>query len=277
MAEPTAEFDLDAVIEETLDLLTLRPSGEGRWVGDAPGWFGDVVFGGFVIAQAIAAATRDAPPGRRLNSLHAYFLRPVVASTPITYDVQDLRAGRKFTTRRLEASQAGKPTLEMTCSLTADTDDGYLYDLPLRYGVPRPEEVEEGSGPGPWVAAWVGPTPPAPDGTREATHRMWFRVPQRLPDDGRLHEALLGFATDWTGTGARPLHLEPDMRGIVSIDHAVWFHRVAAPTNGCSTRCPRWSTWGVAACSRGTMRDLDGRVVVSVAQELRLTRLENLA
>ena len=61
MAEPTAEFDLDAVIEETLDLLTLRPSGEGRWVGDAPGWFGDVVFGGFVIAQAMTPR-----PGTRL-------------------------------------------------------------------------------------------------------------------------------------------------------------------------------------------------------------------
>ena len=61
----------------------MRPGdGEGEWVGDAPDWFGDYLFGGFVIAQAIVAATRNAPEGRRLHSMHAYFLRPVQRAAP---------------------------------------------------------------------------------------------------------------------------------------------------------------------------------------------------
>src|SRR5262249_10596794 len=75
MVEPAVPTYLDAVIAETLEFLTVRPSGDGAWAGDAPDWFGDVLFGGFVIAQAIVAVTRNAPRGRRLNSLHAYFLR----------------------------------------------------------------------------------------------------------------------------------------------------------------------------------------------------------
>ena len=75
-----------------------------------------------------------------------------------------------------------KPALDMTCSFTADTD-GYVYDLPGRRDVPAPEELELEGGPGPWVAGWVGPTPAAADGTRESTHRMWFRIPHEVADD----------------------------------------------------------------------------------------------
>jgi acyl-CoA thioesterase II len=277
MVDPAVPIDLDAVIADTLEVLTVRPSGDGGWVGDAPDWFGEVLFGGFVIAQAIVAVTRDAPPGRRLNSLHAYFLRPVVAAQPISYRVHQLREGRTFTTRRLEAAQSGKATLDMTCSFAPDTDDGYLYDLPLRYDVPAPEACEEQGGPGPWVAGFVGATPPAPDGTREATHRMWFRVPAALPDDERLHEALLGFATDWTGTGGRPLHLDHDMRGMVSIDHAVWFHRPARADEWLFYEVSSLVNAGGRGLLRGTMRDRDLHVVISVAQEMRLTRLDGMS
>src|SRR5687767_15161743 len=68
-------------LTETIDLLTLSPEDDGEtWAGVPPAWFGEYVFGGVVVAQAIAAATRDAPAGRRLHSLHAYFLRPVLSS-----------------------------------------------------------------------------------------------------------------------------------------------------------------------------------------------------
>src|SRR4029079_54247 len=101
----------------------------GGFIGDAPEWFGDYLFGGFVIAQAIVAATRDAPEGRRLHSLHAYFLRPVVSVRRIAYTVRPSRDGRAFTSRHVDASQDGKGVLEMACSFTADTG-GYTYDLP---------------------------------------------------------------------------------------------------------------------------------------------------
>lgn len=272
MSERDTTFDIGPVLAETLEFLSVRPSGGGQdaWVGEAPEWFGDYLFGGFVIAQAIIAATRNAPEGRRLHSLHAYFLRPVAAAKAILYQVRSLREGRAFTTRHLDASQDGKPVLDMSCSFTSDTD-GYVYDLPGGRDIPSPAELAVEQGPGPWVAGDVGPTPPAEDGTRESTHRMWFRVPARLPDDEHLHTALLGFATDWTGIGGRPLRLEGDTTGMVSLDHAAWFHRPA--------RADAWLFYDVHSLVnaggrgllRGAIRDPEGRVVVSVAQEMRLT------
>lgn len=266
------EFDIADALAETLEFLTVRPQGDGgdEWVGEAPAWFGDYLFGGFVIAQAIIAATRNAPEDRRMHSLHAYFLRPVFATESIEYRVRPIREGRSFTSRHVEASQAGKPVLDLSCSFTADTD-GYVYDLPSARGVPAPDELVVEQGPGPWVAGFVGPTPPAEDGTRESTHRMWFRVPAQLPDDLHLHTALLGFATDWTGIGGRPLHLEGDTTGMVSLDHAAWFHRPVRADDWLFYDVQSLVNAGGRGLLRGAMRDVDGRVVISVAQEMRLT------
>ncbi len=270
--------DVGAALAETLEFLTVRPDGAQDeradvWVGDAPGWFGDYLFGGFVIAQAIIAATRRAPQGRRLHSLHAYFLRPVVAAKKITYHVRGLRDGRTFTTRRLDARQDGKPVLDMSYSFTEDTG-GYVYDLPARGDVPPPTELPFERGPGAWIAADVGPTPPAADGTRESTHRMWFRIPAELADDQHLHTALLGFATDWTGIGGRPRHLEGDTQGMVSLDHAAWFHRPARADDWLFYDVHSLVNAGGRGLLRGAMRDREGRIVVSAAQEMRLTPVD---
>src|ERR671924_681141 len=101
MSERDTAFDVGPMLAETLAVLSVRPAAEGDdvLVAEAPQWFGDYVFGGFVIAQAIVAATRNAPEGRRLHSLHAYFLRPVLSTKAISYRVRSLREGRAFTTR----------------------------------------------------------------------------------------------------------------------------------------------------------------------------------
>src|SRR5205807_1557326 len=145
---------------------------------------GDYLFGGFVIAQAIVAATRDAPEGRRLHSLHAYFLRPVLVAHEILYGVRPVREGRTFTTRRLEASQDGKAVLDMSCSFTADT------------------------------------------------------------------------------------------QGMVSLDHAAWFHRQARADSWLFYDVQSLVNAGGRGLLRGTMRDTEGRVTVSVAQEMRLTPVD---
>jgi acyl-CoA thioesterase-2 len=274
-ADATNDVDLDTALAQTLEFLTVRPNGEAGegWIGEPPEWPGDYVFGGFVIAQAIIAATRNAPAGRRLHSLHAYYLRPVFAAQPISYRVGEIREGRSFTSRHVDASQGGKSVLDLSCSFTAD-GAGYVYDLPSGRDIPPPAELELVRGPGPWVASFLGPTPAAPDGTRESTHRLWFRVPRDLPDDEHLHTALLGFATDWTGIGGRPLHLEGDTTGMVSLDHAAWFHRPA--------RADAWLFYDVHSLVnaggrgllRGVMRDTEGRVVISVVQEMRLTPID---
>jgi acyl-CoA thioesterase-2 len=273
MRRPEDAFDVSSVLAETLEFLTVRPGRDDTWIGEAPDWFGEYLFGGFVIAQAIVAATRNPPDGRRLHSLHAYFLRPVVSSYPISYDVQPIRDGRTFNTRRVKAAQNDKAVLDMSCSFTADSH-GYVYDLPARSAALPPDSVALEAGPGPWVAAYLGPTPPADDGTRESTHRMWFRVPAELPDDEHIHTALLGFATDWTGIGGLPLHLEGDTQGMVSLDHAAWFHRPARADDWLFYDVHSLVNAGGRGLLRGDIRDRDGRVVISVAQEMRLTPIE---
>ena len=270
-------LDIDAAVAEAIELLTLRPGPDATWVGDAPDWFGDVLFGGFVIAQAIMAATRAAPEGRRLHSLHAYFLRPVLAASPLTYAVRAIREGRSFTSRHVVVTQDGKPVLELSCSFTADTD-GYVYDLPARGDVPSPDDAalhsEGGPGPGSRRGSARRRPPPTARGSRRTASGSASRA--ELPDDVHLHTALLGFASDWTGVGGRPLHLDDDIQGMVSLDHAVWFHRPA--------RADEWLLYDVHSLVnaggrgllRGAMHDANGHVVVSVAQEMRLTPYELL-
>ena len=260
------DFDLAAVVDETLTYLDVRPDGD-TWVGDAPDWFGEVLFGGFVLGQATAAATRDRPPGRRLHSLHAYFLRPVGAGRPVTYRVTPVREGRSFVLRHLQASQDGAAVLTMHCSFGLD-GEGYEYELPIGPGVPEPETLEPEVGPGPWVKADVGPSTPGPDGSYASTSRAWFRFGATLPDDEALHAALIAFATDMTGTGGRPLHLEGGVEGMISLDHAAWFHR--------PLRADEWLYYDVHSLVnhagrgllRGTMHGPDRRLGASVAQEM---------
>src|SRR5206468_3413137 len=133
----------------------------------------DHVPGPRVPAQ-LGSLSRRAPPNRLTRAMTdapSEFDAGAALSEMLAF----LTVGRMFTTRHVAASQDGKPVLDLSCSFTADTD-GYVYDLPGGHDIPSPDEVELEQGPGPWVAGDVGPTPPRADGTRESTHRMWFRV-----------------------------------------------------------------------------------------------------
>lgn len=269
------EFDLASVVAETIEFVTVRSDDEG-WIGDTPDWFGEQLFGGFVVAQAVHAATRTAPEGRRIHSLHGYFLHPVIAGRPLSYRVVPLREGRTFALRALNAAQDGTPVFTMACSFAADTE-GYEYELPLGRDVRAPEELTTSIGPGPWAVAEIGPTPADRDGTRRSTRRAWFRFESGLPDDPHLHAALVAFVTDMTGTGGRPLHLEGDIRGMVSLDHAVWFHR--------PVRADEWLLYDVHSLVntagrgllRGTILTADRHIAVSVAQEMLLRPYEHVS
>lgn len=260
--------DTAALAAEMVEFLTVEPEGDG-WAGEMPTWFEGYVFGGFVVAQAVVAAARTVADERRMHSLHGYFLRPVAAGEPVSYRVDSVRDGRTLCSRHLVCSQRGKPAFTMLCSFAADTA-GYEYERRLPDDVPGAEALTPEAGPGPWIAAYLGPTEPRPDGTMASTHRAWIRVGSALPDDPHLHAALVAFATDWTGTGGRPLHLEGDIEGMISLDHAVWFHR--------PVRADQWMHFDVHSLVnaggrgllRGTLYGPDRRVVASTAQEMTL-------
>jgi acyl-CoA thioesterase-2 len=262
-----------AAVDDFLDLLRHERRGEA-WVGRAPDWFGPVVFGGIGLALTVRAACRNAPGSTRLQSLHAHFLRPVLGGQEVVFRSVAVKTGRTLSIHAVTASQDGKPAITATCSFTTDTE-GYVYDLSgIPDGVPMPEQLPEPDDPGhevgPWDTRWVGPTPPRPDGTREATHRHWFRLPRALDDDPHLHAALFGYATDWTGIGGRPLHLDGDTTGMISLDHAAWFHRPARADEWHLQEVQSLVNAGGRGTLRGVIRDTRGRIVASMAQEMLL-------
>ncbi len=265
-----------AAIDDLLALFRYARRGDA-WVGRTPDWYGPVVFGGIGLAMTISAACAEAPARTRLHSLHAHFLRPVLGGQEIVFRSTVVKPGRTFTLHHVAASQDGKDVVAMTCSFTTDTD-GYVYDLSgIPDGVPMPEELPEpeeaGDEVGAWDARWLGPSPIRPDGSREATHRHWFRLPRTLDDDPHLHTALLGYATDWTGIGGRPLHLHGDTTGMISLDHAAWFHRLARADEWLLQDVQSLVNAGGRGTLRGVIRDSGGRIVASMAQEMLLRPL----
>ena len=262
-----------AAIDDFLGVLQHERRGD-TWIGRTPDWYGPVVFGGVGLALTISAACGDAPVGSRLHSAHAHFLRPVQGGHEIVFHSDVVKAGRAFNLHNVTASQDGKPVITMTCSFTTDTD-GYVYDLSgIPDGVPLPEDLPEPDltpiEVGPWEERWLGPSAARADGTREATHRHWFRLPRRLGDDPHLHTALLGYATDWTGIGGRPLHLEGDITGMISLDHAAWFHRPARADEWLLQDVQSLVNAGGRGTMRGVIRDPQGLIVASMAQEMLL-------
>jgi acyl-CoA thioesterase II len=262
-----------AAIDDLLALLRHQRRGD-TWVGKTPDWYGPVVFGGIGLALTISAACADAPEGTRLHSLHAHFLRPVLGGQEIVFHNEVVKPGRSFNLHRVTASQGGKAVITASCSFTTDTD-GYVYDLSgIPDGVVGPDELPDAPPPDhgvdPWDVRWLGPSPVRPDSTREATHRHWFRLARDLGDDPHLHTALLGYATDWTGVGGRPLHLEGDVTGMISLDHAAWFHRPARADDWLLQDVQSLVNAGGRGTLRGVIRTADGVIVASMAQEMLL-------
>ncbi|MEY2425740.1 MAG: acyl-CoA thioesterase [Actinomycetota bacterium] len=256
---------------EILDFLNgLRPGEQSHtWIGDVPDW-GQQIFGGLVVGHAAMALTRDAPEGRRLHSMHAYYVRPTNGGAPITYEIEPIRDGQRFSTRRFSASQNGKVTFDGTCSYTTDTD-GYVYDQPHTSPLPPRDGTNSDWGPAAFEAVILGPTEPDANGIYESTERKWLRVPDDIGDDVHLHTALLGVASDWTGIGSRPRRLywnDGDEYGIASLDHSVWFHRPSDITQWHYSDMHTLVNYGGRSLIRMTIRNEAGDVVVSVGQEL---------
>lgn len=245
------------------------------------------VFGGQVLGQALIAAARTVE-GRVAHSLHAYFLRPGDMTVPIIYDVERIRDGNSFTTRRVVAIQRGTPIFTMGASFQVREEGVEHQDAPPP--VPAPESLETDHAarlraaarlPEPHRDFFVrerpfevrpvqavdflepGPQPPHRD--------FWMRATDPLPDDEVLHQALAAYLSDFNllGSALLPHGLTFWQKNLqtASLDHAMWFHR--------PVRVDQWLLYATespsAANSRGFTRgdlfDQSGRLVASVAQE----------
>jgi acyl-CoA thioesterase-2 len=276
-------------VDELLDLLDLEPLEVDLFRGRQPETSLQRVFGGQVAAQALRAACNTVDEPLRVHSLHSYFLRPGDPSVPIVYDIERIRDGRSFATRRAEARQHGKPIFYLTASFQVP-EEGFEHqdampDVPPPEACPtiadlfRTMVTEEDAQR--WEREWsaldvryAGDSRPGGalvDPAVPARARIWLKVSAPVPDDPVLHTCALTYASDLTllGVSLVPHGLLVTSPRILSasLDHSMWFHR--------PVRADEWmlydqhspSASGARGFSIGGVYALDGRLVASVAQE----------
>jgi acyl-CoA thioesterase-2 len=280
---------MSTALDALLALLDLERIEENIFRGPSQdlGW--GTVFGGQVLGQALAAAARTVPAERLAHSLHAYFLRPGDVGAPIVYDVDRIRDGSSFTTRRVVAIQAGRPIFNLSASFQV-TEPGYEHqdrmpDAPAPESLPPdheryaalaarlPEKVRERTGAErPFDMRTIDPQDPFAPARRAPSRKVWMRAAGALPDDPALHRCLLAYVSDFSfvSTALEPHGvnwLDPRKLQIASLDHVMWFHQ--------PLRCDEWllhvmdspAAHGARGLVRGQIFTRDGRLGASTAQE----------
>ncbi|MDR5866680.1 acyl-CoA thioesterase [Halomonas koreensis] len=262
---------MSAALNALVDLLALEPLEENLFRGRSQDLGLPQLFGGQVLGQALSAATHTVTAERRVHSLHGYFLRPGDATRPVVYQVDAVRDGRSFTTRRVTAIQKGRPIF--FCSASFHGDEPGPEHQPSMPEVVAPEDLDDAS------LAMRFPGHPIEfrhvhdqaEPGHPARKRLWFRLAGTLPDDAALHRYLLAYSSDFNllTTALVPHGIafgDPGLQ-IASLDHALWFHR--------DVRVNDWllydmdSPWagGGRAFTRGSIYDRQGRLVASSTQE----------
>jgi acyl-CoA thioesterase II len=230
------------------------------------------MFGGQLVAQALAAAIRTAPDGLAAHSLHGHFLHPGARDRPVRYAVERTRNGLSYATRRVVAEQGERVLFLLTASFQRP-ESGAEYQVDR---TPVALDIDA-LDPGRYANEYVDwRDVRRADDPEAAGHRRaaWFRVRGALPDDPAVHQVALAWASDNGPTrAARQPHAENpavERRTSVSLDHAVWFHRPARADRWLYSELRPVSTGGGRGLATGTIHDRDGRLVASVSQEVML-------
>lgn len=280
---------MPASLTEVIGLLDLEELEVGLYRGRQPEQtFLPRAYGGQVAAQAVMAAQRTVPDDRVIHSLHSYFLLGGDPHAPIIYDVEMVRDGGSFTTRRVAARQAGTVIFYMTASFQR-TEAGFQHADRMP-PVPGPDECiklgdligklqpDQVDG---WRREWssfdlryIGDNRDAADVNRGLTpvvQRLWFRADGDLPADDRLHNAAFTYISDFSLLSATLLPHgvrigDPGLM-VASLDHTIWFHR--------PIRADEWLLYDQTSPSASGARGLstahvfsrEGTLVATVAQE----------
>lgn len=271
-----------AALDNVVRLLDLEAIEVNLFRGVSPDEEQQRVFGGQVAGQALVAAARTVSQGA-VHSLHAYFLRPGDPKVPILYQVDRIRDGRSFTTRRVVAIQHGQAIFNLAASFHID-EDGFEWHMPVPADVPEPESLPQLSVRGDdrdrAIVMRFAEGSPLDRHHEVATRQMvWMRADGVLPDDPVLHTCLLTYASDMTllDTTLLPHGTSSidDTTMMASLDHAMWFHR--------PFRADAWflyvqdtpSSSGGRGLARGAVYNRDGTLAASVVQEGLIRRKRN--
>ncbi|MGA8851526.1 MAG: acyl-CoA thioesterase II [Aeromicrobium sp.] len=280
---------MPASLDEVVRLLDLEKLEEGLFRGSQP-IESDLsrVFGGQVASQALMAAQQTVPDDRHVHSLHLYFILGGDPSIPIVYDVENVRDGRSFTTRRVAARQHGEIIFYMTASFQVDEPGWDHQDL--MPDVPSPAEsttMDEliasfsPTAADRWKREWssfdvryVGDNRAEDDPQRQlvpAVQRLWFRADGTLPKSRHVHNAAFTYISDLSLLGAS---LVPHGQVIgspqvqpASLDHTIWFHRPIAADEWLLYDQTSPSASGARGLSTARVFSADGTLVATVAQE----------
>jgi acyl-CoA thioesterase II len=272
-------------VADFLRLMDLETLDDDLYRGANPTSDRTRLFGGQVAAQSLVAACRSVEPELVAHSFHSYFLLPGDYAVPVILEVQRLRDGRSFTTRRVTARQHGRPIYHQTINFQRP-EDGFdhqdampdvpgpetgidLLELMHRTGSPEATALEHE-----WGAIevrYLGNSGIGldPDPLRPARARAWLRFKPGLPDDPVVHMAAFTWASDISLLSASlSAHkVNPAQVKMASLDHSLWFHR--------PFRADQWwlydqhspSAHGGRGLSFGEVFTADGTLVASAAQE----------
>lgn len=276
------------ILQELLSLLKLEVIEQGIYRGQSQDLGFRALFGGQVMGQALSAAQETVSEDRLVHSLHSYFLRAGDASKPVVYEVEDIRNGASFSTRRVQAIQNGKAIFYMTASFQKP-EQGFEHQDTMPK-VPKPDGIPSYND---FLFENQAVLPKAlrekllaekpieirpiqqynwlkPDKT-ESNYQMWLKTNGSLPDDLRNHSCMLAYASDFHFLPASLLphgasHLLPNFQ-IATVDHAMWFHR--------PFRFDDWLLYSIDSPSasngrglvRGQIFNRQGELVASTMQE----------
>jgi acyl-CoA thioesterase-2 len=274
------------VVDRLVALLDLERIEDDIFRGVSPTDSVPRVFGGQVAGQALIAAGRTVPAERSVHSLHAYFIRPGDARVPIVYNVDRIRDGQSFSTRRVVAIQHGKLIFALSASFQL-REHGLEHadEMPE---VPPPEQLDDWASwarragdtqspitrtPRPFDLRFITPpiwaSGPARAGSA-ARDQLWMRVDGVLPDGPLLHVCVLAYASDltllWSVAAPHGHALGQDVMA-ASLDHAMWFHRPFRADEWvlCDYTSP--SATGGRGLATGRFFSRDGKLIASAVQE----------
>ena len=283
----SSESDAGEMVQKLMDMMTLESVGSDRFVGQHESIGTPNLYGGHVLAQALMAASHTVSSDRSAHSLHGYFLLPG-EHIDLEYQVERIRDGRSFSTRRIVAIQRGREIFEAMASFhVPEYGVAHQFDM---LDVQGPEGLERESV---QIQRMKDRLPPryqapnvAPIGIEyrrvqpydfldpkpyTGINSIWMRAVGSLPDDPAMHRAVLAYASDH-GLLMTPMmqHGLSFVLGQVvpaSLDHAMWFHRDFRVDDWILYQTDSPSAHGARAFCRGNFFTRDGQLIASVAQE----------